>query len=166
MKGVVYLAGPIGGMTWEEASRWRTQVSSVLSPLTCLSPLRDHADGRSLRNSHHVTDGGRDSPEGQASAIPFEELFLRDHDDCCFQAQFVFFNYLGAKKPSFGTNSELAWCHALQIPRVVVIEDEGNPNQNPFLELQFQNRFNNIADAVNFTRSFFNLPAFIAGSAA
>ena len=162
----VYLAGPIGGLTWEEATRWRTNVASMLSPLECLSPLRDTDDGRSLRSSHHVTDGGRLTNEGKDSAIPFQELFIRDETDCCQRADLVFFNYLGAKTLSVGTNSELSWCRALGIHRVVVIEDEGNPNLHPFLIPQFQNRFNNIADAVNFVRKLFGLQQYLAGSAA
>ncbi len=165
-KDVIYLAGPIGGLTWEEATRWRTHVASMLSPLECRSPLRDMEDGRSLRSSHHVTDGGRLSNEGKDTALPFEELFARDETDCCFDSTFVFFNYLGAKTLSVGTNSELSWCRALDIPRVVVIEDEGNPNLHPFLIPQFQNRFNNIADAVNFVRKHFDLQQYLAGSAA
>lgn len=162
-KGIVYLAGPIGGLTWDEATRWRTHVADLLQPLNCLSPLRDTDDGRSLRSSHHVTDGGRLTNEGKDTAIPFQELFERDKDDCCFKAQFVFFNYLNAKKVSIGTNCELAWCEALSIPRVVVIEDDNNPNLNPFLIPQFCNRFNNIADAVNFTRRHFSLPELSVG---
>jgi len=164
--GVIYLAGPIGGLTWEAATRWRANVASMLSPLTCLSPLRDTDDGRSLRSSHHVTDGGRLTNEGKDSAIPFEELFARDETDCCVLSNLVFFNYLGAKTLSVGTNSELSWCRALAIPRVVVIEDEGNPNLHPFLIPQFQNRFNNVADAVNFVRKRFRLQEYLAGSAA
>lgn len=164
--GTIYLAGPIGGLTWEEATRWRANVASMLSPLESLSPLRDTEDGRSLRSSHHVTDGGRLTNEGRDSAIPFEELFFRDEEDCCSRADFVFFNYLGAKTLSVGTNSELSWCNALMTERVVVIEDEGNPNLHPFLIPQFKNRFNNIADAVNFVRKRFGLQEYLAGSAA
>lgn len=165
MKDLVYLAGPIGGLTWDEATKWRDHVASLLNSdrIECRSPLRDFDDGRSLRSSHHVVDGGRLTNEGKDTALPFVELFWRDFADAA-EASFILFNFLGAKKQSIGTVCELAWAFAWETPLVVVI-DKDNINHNPFLEPMMTNMgaiktVETLQEGINAVRRHFNLPEY------
>jgi len=165
-KKLVYLAGPIGGLTWDEATQWREHASNLLNndDIKCLSPLRDFDDGRSLRSSHHVVDGGRLTNEGKDTALPFIDLFRRDYQDAR-SADFILFNFLGAKKQSVGTVCELAWAYAWVTPLVVVIDNE-NINHNPFLApmmtaLGTRPIVETLQEGINVVRRHFDFPEYL-----
>jgi hypothetical protein len=159
----VYLAGPIGGLTWDEAAGWRLQAKDLLRPCSVLSPLRDTDDGRSLRYSHFTTDGRPDLSNGEL-VLPFSELFKRDYMDC-HTCDAMLINMIGAKSRSVGTICEIAWGYRRAIPMFLAMEPEGNVNDNPFLTPQLPRRFPTLADAMNALRAFYNYPAYDAGSA-
>jgi len=163
MKNLVYLAGPIGGLTWDEASKWRDHASKLINSFTveCLSPLRD-MDGVSLRDSCFVTDGGKIGNEPQdpsKDAIPFEKLFDRDYQDVV-DSNFILFNFLGAKKQSVGTVCELAWAWHMRKPYVVVIEPD-NINHNPFLKKQMRETVPTLQEGINAVRRYFSVPEYL-----
>lgn len=163
-KARIYLAGPIGGLSWDEANGWRNGATNMLYPMIGVSPMRPmehNGEMVDLRDSCFVSDGGRlsNDPENQDKTIlPFEKLFQRDYRDV-HECDAVLFNFLNAPKQSFGTICELAWTYRRGIPAVVVI-NEGNPNQNPFGEQMYFNMVRTLADGVNYLRSYFGHPVY------
>lgn len=169
LRTVIYLAGPIGGLTWDEATGWRNGVADMLKPMTTLSPLRpmDMGNGETvdLRDSCFVNDGARLSNEStnkEKVVLPFGKLFKRDYMDV-HTCGAMFTNFLGAKVKSVGTLCEIAWAYRRAIPNVVVI-DKDNVNHNPFLDPQYSAQFDNLADAVNWMREKFGWPKYEVGS--
>lgn len=157
-----YLAGPIGGLTWDEANTWRENVASMLQPMKARSPLRPieyNGEIINIKDSCFVTDGGRlsNSREREAPTIPFHNLFKRDYIDV-HECDFIFANYIGTKKISVGTNAEIAWAFHAGKAMFVAME-EGNVNENPFLLGMISRRYFTLAEAVNGVREYYGFGA-------
>jgi nucleoside 2-deoxyribosyltransferase len=119
----VYLAGPIGGLTYDEATKWRDHVTNELGRfgIKCLSPLRAaihlrHADG--LLGDCEIQAGTK--PAVEAMSTP-KGVVTRDKFDAT-HCDVLLVNLLEAKKVSIGTCVEIGWANALNIPIIVVME--------------------------------------------
>jgi nucleoside 2-deoxyribosyltransferase len=115
MKHYIYLAGPITGLTYEDATLWRELLSEALNSykIECLSPLRgkDYLLGAGV-----LTNGTYDGILTTGKAIT-----RRDYFDCT-RASCVLVNLLGTTKISIGTVMEIAWAYEKGIPTVVIME--------------------------------------------
>lgn len=115
--GTLYLAGPITGLTFDDATDWREGVRQELEPLgvQCLSPLRHKVYFRDTTDL--LTATGYDElplscPRG---------LTTRDRWDTQ-RADVVLVNLLCAERPSIGTMIELGWADSRRIPIVIAME--------------------------------------------
>jgi nucleoside 2-deoxyribosyltransferase len=126
MAGSVYLAGPITGLTWNEAVGWREYVASVLRSdgITCWSPLR----GKDFLQSV-----GRiaDSYPGVHPLSSPAGIVARDRWDVQ-RADVVLANLTGTKRASIGTILELAWADSARVP-VVGVWEEGNVHDHAMI---------------------------------
>jgi nucleoside 2-deoxyribosyltransferase len=138
---LVYLAGPIAGLTYDQGQDWRAYACQQfpeeirgISPLRCKEILRREGiiTIKSYSNSPLTTDKG---------------ITTRDTQDCS-RADALLVNLLGAKAVSFGTPSEFGMAHILRIPIVVVIEDEGNPYDHPMMRDMAGFRVNNLDEGI------------------
>jgi nucleoside 2-deoxyribosyltransferase len=122
MKPRVYLAGPIGHCSFEEATAWRNIAKQTLakSGIAAYSPMRskEFLDALPVMPSKpNVYDHPLATSKG---------IMARDHNDCV-RADALLVNFLGVTRPSIGTAMELAWAYDRHIPVVVVAEPD-NPN--------------------------------------
>lgn len=129
----VYLAGPISGLTYDEATKWRDHVTNELGRfgIKCLSPLRAaihlrHADG--LLGDCEIQAGTK--PAVEAMSTP-RGVVTRDKFDAT-RCSVLLVNLLGAKKVSIGTCVEVGWANANDIPIVLVME-KGNCHDHAFV---------------------------------
>jgi len=122
MNKSVYLAGPITGLTWDEATSWRVTVHRVLAQddIVCYSPLRaktylSHLDGKngSIADSY---------PKEVSPLSTSRAIYTRDKWDAT-RCGVLMVNFLNAKKVSIGTVLEIAWANAHDIPIVLIMED-------------------------------------------
>ena len=111
---LVYLAGPISGLSQEEVMGWRLNATEELARehITTLTPI-------------DVT----------SSATELQKLaILRDKIDVR-RAHVVLMNLRGAKRISIGTMAELGWANAYDKPVVLVMEQDGsNPHEHGFVK--------------------------------
>ncbi len=121
----VYLAGPISGLSYDEATEWRGKATTLLGQrnMTALSPLRSK---RYLSEKTHLAHTYAEHPLSTQRGI-----VSRDHMDV-ERADAVLMNLLGAKTVSIGTMFEAAWSFQLRKPLVVVMEP-GNLHEHPFV---------------------------------
>lgn len=150
-KKSIYLCGPIGGCTFEEANGWREQLREVLHPLECVSPLRPFDVGGLIMSAY-----GEPGP----GIADYPTRFLRDRDDVHW-SDALLVNFIGAKRKSIGSAMEIAWAFQRCIPIFVAMEP-GNANEDLFLEFFVgeEYRHHTLADAVNHVRKHFNLPTY------
>jgi len=121
---LVYLAGPISGINYEEGTGWREYViENLYDSIQGLSPLRDK---EYLKNMGVL--------EGSYEKWPLSTqkgIYARDKFDC-ERADVVLVNFLGAKTVSIGTCMEIAWSSGKGIP-VVLIMEHGNVHEHPMI---------------------------------
>ena len=155
MTNRIYLAGPMSGITVEEAQEWRDYVANELSigsdnAIRCFSPLRGSAI---TVNS----DGAiMDSSINPAPSATNKAITVRDYLDCA-KADLIFANFLGAKKLSIGTIMEMGFGYAHRVPIIAVMEPDNIHGFHPMMKEAFTYRFTNLEDAIQTTFEFFNL---------
>ena len=126
MKGPVYLAGPITGLTWQKADDWRLNTAKELAAvgIGCIDPLRG------MRYAGKATgDGAHHELEGHSKLSAGHLITCRDAYGvrCCSA---LLANLLGAKKVSVGTTLEIGMAYALNKYIMLVMEPEGNPHDH------------------------------------
>lgn len=123
---LVYMAGPISGLTYADGQSWRDYVAANLpQEIRAISPLR--AKAQALARVGIITDSYEDNPLTSTSGIT-----TRDRQDCT-RADAVIFNMLGAKTVSVGTCIEFGWADAHRIPIILVMEKTGNLHEHPMV---------------------------------
>ena len=117
---LVYLAGGISGLTYDEAVAWRTEVKQKVGPnIKTLSPMRGKENLGTAVGNPTLKDKYEENPLTSAKGINQRDYFDVKRSDV------LFVNLLGAKQVSIGTVMEVAWARAFEIPVVLVME-EGN----------------------------------------
>lgn len=122
MKKLVYLAGPIAGLTHDEAQDWRDQVAAKLDSTgtECLTPMRGKGFLKGYGTIHHNINAG---PAANSKGITRRDMFDTLRATC------LFVNLKDAKRVSIGTCMELAWAYQKQIPTIVIMEP-GNVHEH------------------------------------
>jgi len=122
---LIYLAGPITGLSWKAATEWRKNLIEKFKDAStgrinyiALSPLR----GKEYLESE--TDI-KDSYQGHRMSTP-KAITERDLNDVR-RSDLVIVNFIGADRVSIGTVLEIGAAKALNVPIILVIED---PKEN------------------------------------
>lgn len=159
----VYLAGPITGLTYNDAAKgWRREFADMVETncwpqgtdlsmrLVCYSPMRA---------KQFLADKGRlhfgdynDHPLGTKSGI-----ICRDHNDVS-TCDLMIACFLEADgNLSLGTAIEFGWAHAYRKP-IIMVAQEGDPHRNhPMLAHAAGYIVDNLEAAASLTR-FILLP--------
>ena len=146
---LIYLAGPISGLNFEESTDWRQYVMDRLDPaIEGLSPLRKK---QYLKNQGDLIGSYEKWPLSTQRGI-----YARDRFDC-HRADVVLVNLLdlatndnGSQKVSIGTVMEIAWAAQNNTP-VVLIMEEGNIHHHPMLMEACPFVIDNLAEALELT---------------
>jgi len=132
----VYLSGPIGGLTLEEATAWRYYVQEMLpSGIIALSPLRS-------------------SKVLEHSGVDDKSINRSDHFDT-MRSSVVLVNLLKAKQVSIGTVGEMAWAWDHHIPVVCAMEKD-NIHEHPMLNDWITYRAATLDEAILLTVAIIN----------
>ena len=124
-KPKMYLAGPIAGLTHDQAKNgWRKQIRDALPTVDCLSPMRnnDNVPHEGILNEFEYAGSPLTTNKG---------LTTRDRFDV-MRSDIVFFNLTGVKRISKGTIIELGWADAFRKPIVLCME-EGNVHDHAMI---------------------------------
>jgi nucleoside 2-deoxyribosyltransferase len=145
MKPIVYLAGPVTGLSFNQAYEWRKTASDLLAPrIECANPVRGQLHLKDEAAIKHTYIGN-----------PFTSqrgIMVQDHYDVC-RSTVLLVNLLGAREKSQGTGMELAWAWDKHIPVVAVIEDEGNPHDgHPMILETFSFRCSDLLTGIEIIR--------------
>lgn len=120
MKPTVYLAGPITGGSYKDATGWRGYVSKRLSKnIHPLSPMR-HKEY--LLKEKELADGYDDDKKGYLMSS-IKAITTRDRFDSC-RCTILFVNLNDATRVSIGSMLEIGWADANRIPIIVVMGKE------------------------------------------
>ena len=149
-KPTVYLAGPISGLSYEEATfGWRKDFAEELEPydIEVYSPMRGKKHLAGIKNiapSGRYQDTIMSSPKG---------ILMRDMNDVRNRDMIVF-NLLGAKRVSIGTMFEYGWATAFHKPIVTIVEEDwNNPHDHDFVR-EVSLVVHSVSDAVDVVAAF------------
>lgn len=122
---LIYLAGPITGLSYGGATDWRAHVYRRFQPwgFVTISPMRAKSY---LKNESVIGQAYEEYPLSSA-----EGICLRDYNDVG-RADLILVNLLGAQKISVGTVLELGFAAGRGKPIIVAIEPE-NVHRHPML---------------------------------
>lgn len=148
MKPRVYLAGPIGHCSYEEATNWRNQAKAALGKdgIAGYSPMRakEFLDTLPVMPSRpNVYDHPLATSKG---------IMARDHADCV-RADVILAYFKGANKVSLGTAMELAWAFEHHIPVVCVAEPDNVNVAHPMATEAISYRVDTLAEAIEIVKT-------------
>lgn len=154
MKHLVYLAGPITGLSYEGCTDWRDVVLKKLNSnkVECLTPMRGKGF---LLNEKATTAGLEAEYEKYKNVIVTGKGITRRDMFDTLRSTCLFVNLLGAKRVSIGTCMELAWAYQNQIPTVVIME-KGNLHEHVMLVEACTYVVETIEEGVELTRFLLN----------
>lgn len=142
MKPRVYLAGPISGLSFDEAQNgWRAVVEAwgLDNGVCVLSPLRgkDYLRGVGKLEKQYLDLSQLSSPQG---------IVRRDFNDVK-TCDAVLANVLNATRISLGTAWEVGVAFALQKPLIAVLEP-GSVHDHPFITQSATYTFSTLDEAL------------------
>ena len=124
----VYLAGPISGCNFDEATNWRQYVSAAFQKdIIGVSPMRlKDWCSRVLKISD--VDQYKEVASDVEYLLSGESRAIRTRDFNDVKTADMIFMYLprnlNGRQPSWGTVIELGWASAQNVPIVLVTDDE------------------------------------------
>jgi len=153
MGKLVYLAGPIDGLGYEECTNWREDTIGKLSKdgITGLSPMRTK---EFLKGHPKLVDGGYEHVLTSDSGITTRDMWDVRRSDA------VLFNLLDSKKVSIGTMIEYGWASAFNKPIVTVMEDRESERMNVHEHLMIRRlsgyRVETLEEGLDVVRALFD----------
>lgn len=144
---LVYLAGPITGLSYDKSANWREYVSKKLPKhIKALSPLR----GKDYLKSEKALEDFYD-----INALSTQKgITCRDRYDV-MRCDLIFVNLLGATRISIGTVMEIAWADILRKPIILVMED-GNIHSHSMIREVSGYIVKDLEIAITITQSIFS----------
>ena len=142
----VYLAGPITGLNFDEATDWRHNAQLYLKShgIQGFSPLRGK---QYLKNLKELSANAADY-EGFYSVLSSSRgILTRDRWDA-ITCDLLLVNLLGADRPSIGTIMEIAYADTQRTPIVVAMEPTDNPHEHMMLTQAFDFRVPTLEEAL------------------
>jgi len=149
MKPLVYLAGAIAGLHFDDATDWRVQARALLTErgIETLDPMRAKA-ALGIRHGGRISKDFTDY-DGMGAFFTSRGIMTRDFNDVK-RCDALLVNLLDTAERSSGTIMELAWAFALQKPAVVAIEAVGNPHdKHPMIHEAMPFRVATIEEAID-----------------
>lgn len=129
MRRFVYLAGPIAGCSFKEATNWREAVAGDFAPgIVGISPMRCKEWCKrvrkitSIKQYERITDEGEYLVSGESHAI-----CARDRNDILRLSDMLFVylpKVLNDRRHSWGTGHEMGLADGARVPIVLVTDDK------------------------------------------
>lgn len=125
-KPLIYLAGPITGVSYDTTVAWRDDVSLAFGDsFTCYSPMR-HKEY--LAGEVSIADAYSDKIMSGQRGIFGRDMFDVQRTDA------LFINFLDARRVSIGTVMEMTLAWYMRHPVVVVMETENIHRHSMLME--------------------------------
>lgn len=148
---LVYLAGPITGLSYDGAEDWRrfAKVRLASSGIKAVSPLRAKEYLRAVPGA--LTGTGEEYQHLGVLSTP-RGVMTRDRYDAT-RCDALLVNLIGADRVSIGTVMEIAWADLCRTPIVVAIEPRGNPHEHMMIAEAIGFRVPSIDEALHVVRA-------------
>jgi hypothetical protein len=151
---LVYLVGPITGLSYQGCTEWRDAVKEELEATGryhCFTPMRGK---KHLKENQDIP---ATIPEHiRRPGCSGHDILARDYYDCT-RADVIFCNLAGAEIPSIGSMFELAWSYANPNSfSVVILDGEANPHWHAFVIQAGSVVFPTLEEGVKYMKDVLN----------
>ena len=148
---LVYLAGPITGLTYKGATDWRDVAKADLAAVGIkgLSPMRGKEYLAKLQGT--ISGTGEEYAHLGVLSLP-RGVMTRDRFDAT-RCDVLLVNLLGAKAVSIGSVMEIAWADLSRIPVVCAIEPNGNPHEHMMIAEAIGYRVPSLDEALHIIKA-------------
>jgi len=134
----IYLAGPIANLSHEQASQWRLYVETALPEFEVFNPMvyNNDTENDNLPNYNGTKRGGE--------IWQIDKTNLENSD-------LILANFTGSEKVSIGTAVEIGMAVQLNIPIIVVMENN-NIHRHPFICVPAEFVCDNLDKAIDYCK--------------
>ena len=134
----IYLAGPIANLSHNQASEWRSYVETALPEFEVFNPMayNNDTENGNLPNYNGTKRGN--------------EIWQIDKENL-ERSDLILANFLGSKIISIGTCVEIGITVAMNIPIIVVMEDN-NIHQHPFITVPAEFITDSLDEAIDYCK--------------
>lgn len=148
MNGIVYLAGPISGLSFAGCTIWRDYAAKTLNErgIRAMSPLR----GKEYLAALESISGHGNEYAHMGVLSTSRGVMTRDRFDAT-RCDVLLVNLLGATAVSIGTVMEIAWADDNRTPIVCAMEDTGNPHEHMMINEALGFRVPTLDEALHVT---------------
>lgn len=148
---IVYLAGPISGLSYDGAEDWRASAKSELSAsgIKAVSPLRAKEYLRQVTTP--LTGTGEEYAHLGVLSTP-RGVMTRDRFDAT-RCDALLVNLIGADRVSIGTVMEIAWADLKRTPIVVAMEPSGNLHEHMMIAEAIGFRVPSLDEAIHVVKA-------------
>lgn len=156
MRKVVYLSGPITGLTYGDARfTWRTVAADALAEdgIVPLSPMRHEGHLAELAETAMTDEVLSEFQKKNGNMFSHSKMIVAKDFLDIDQSSLMLVNFLGATAVSKGTQVEFGYAKAKGKPIITVMEQEGNPNDGPFVRELSDGIFGSLEEALIVVRS-------------
>ena len=130
-KPKIYLAGPLTGLSYDDAQDWRLQAIRLLEDyVDCFNPMR----GCDFLRGSKKLQATSEQHKGIMMSTN-KNVLVRDRTDCITSDALLIYFPPGCA-PSIGTSQEAAWAHLLHKPIVAIAEEVNIHRQHAMLTEQ------------------------------
>lgn len=144
----IYLAGPVTGLSYEDATQWRVEAVRRLPEIRCFSPMRAK---QAQQGRQCLGWEANDLHDADAIFTP-KGIVARDYLDCR-KADLLLVNFEpSAPEISIGTVSEISWAWADRTP-TIVIATPGNRHDCKWLRELVPFWTDNFDDAIRLVQT-------------
>ena len=143
---IVYLAGPITGLSYGGCTDWRESVKEELADvgITAMSPMRGKTY---LLNETNIGDSYEETLLSSQRAI-----VARDYFDVQ-RADILLVNLAGAQRVSIGTVMEIAWAYPSHKPVVLVMPKNDLFHDHSFIRELCAYRVDSLDEGVHIVKN-------------
>jgi nucleoside 2-deoxyribosyltransferase len=156
MLKVVYLSGPITGLTYADARfTWREYAAQELTKdgITVLSPMRHEGHLAELAGTAMTDEVLNEFQKRNGNMFSHSKMIVAKDFLDIDQSSIMLANFAGAKQVSKGTQVEFGYAKKAGKPIITVMEPEGNPNDGPFTRELSDGIFSTLDEALIVVRS-------------
>ena len=151
MNKKVYLAGPIKGLNYNEATEWREKAIYELYKYS----IDGYSPMRGKQYLKEISNVGGDALKDSYAEYPLstmKAILCRDFTDCTTSDAVIMY-LKGAKTISIGSIMEVAWAHAARVPIVLVMEKSNNLHEHGLLTEACNFRVETLDQAISVVKT-------------
>jgi len=148
-KPTIYLAGPMTGLTWEQATQWREKAALILTPSwRVVTPVKGQLQSA---QSDVITASTMDDTQEHLPLAHTATGITAQDEFYVRQSDWVLANFTGSTRVSQGTVWELGFAWGLG-KQIISVIPKGDVHDHPFIRRRSHVFVQELDEAIEYLR--------------